>query len=115
MSTTTKTKNTSESSMEKNLGRKSRLMTRYSIILAITIFSSGCVAVTDRSTEVSSISMESDEPDKSVKKGKPTAPLKITKSRLATRVASYGFLGRAPYICTPSGFGRTSGCFLRRG
>jgi hypothetical protein len=23
------------------------------------------------------------------------------------------YLGRAPYICTPSGFGQKSGCFLR--
>ncbi|HEY9212292.1 MAG TPA: hypothetical protein VIQ29_05475 [Ancylobacter sp.] len=26
-----------------------------------------------------------------------------------------GYLGRAPYICTPSGFGRKSTCFLRTG
>ena len=31
----------------------------------------------------------------------------------AVNVASRQFLGNAPYVCTPSGFGRTSTCFAR--
>lgn len=30
-----------------------------------------------------------------------------------TRKRTAAYLGRAPYICSPSGFGRTSHCFLR--
>ena len=42
----------------------------------------------------------------------------MERSRTATRpqavnVASRQFLGNAPYVCTPSGFGRTSTCFAR--
>lgn len=29
------------------------------------------------------------------------------------RKTTAAYLGRAPYICSPSGFGRTSHCFLR--
>jgi hypothetical protein len=29
------------------------------------------------------------------------------------KVVNSTYHGRAPYICTPSGFGRTSGCFQR--
>ncbi|MFB9950108.1 hypothetical protein ACFFP0_14700 [Rhizobium puerariae] len=29
------------------------------------------------------------------------------------KIIQTNYLGRAPYICTPSGFGSTSRCFLR--
>ncbi|RFB79847.1 hypothetical protein DYH55_10380 [Methylovirgula sp. 4M-Z18] len=32
---------------------------------------------------------------------------------LAVKMAGDGYLGHAPYICTPSGFGQTSRCFPR--
>jgi len=40
---------------------------------------------------------------------------KITKGRnsISAKVIRVSYLGRAPYICTPSGFGRTSRCFAR--
>ncbi|CAN7281447.1 hypothetical protein LJR231_001339 [Phyllobacterium sp. LjRoot231] len=40
---------------------------------------------------------------------------KITKGRstISTKIIKASYLGRAPYICTPSGFGRTSRCFAR--
>jgi hypothetical protein len=76
---------------------------------------SGCVMVPDRTATVSSISTGSGYPHMFTDRGKAAAPEKVIKRTLPIKVASYSFLGRAPYICTPSGFGRTSGCFLRRG
>ena len=35
------------------------------------------------------------------------------KTSLSEKVAKVAYLGRAPYICTPSGFGRMSKCFAR--
>ena len=41
----------------------------------------------------------------------------ITRKTIETRnvvtVAKSAYLGQAPFICTPSGFGRTSTCFAR--
>lgn len=43
----------------------------------------------------------------------PKAPsTKVEKTSFRTKRA---YLGRAPYICSPSGFGRTASCFLRAG
>ena len=75
---------------------------------------SGCVLAPDTAT-VSSISTESRHPVMFPGKRTMKVPEKVSASVLPVRVASYGFLGRAPYICAPSGFGRTSGCFLRKG
>ena len=36
-----------------------------------------------------------------------------TPSPLPQKALKVSYLGRAPYICTPSGFGRTSRCFAR--
>ncbi|MDL2398743.1 hypothetical protein [Rhizobium mayense] len=43
------------------------------------------------------------------------AKKKIVKSQNATstKLVKPIYLGAAPYICTPSGFGHTSKCFLR--
>jgi hypothetical protein len=40
---------------------------------------------------------------------------KTIKSRntISTKIVKASYFGRAPYICTPSGFGRTSMCFAR--
>jgi hypothetical protein len=81
---------------------------------AIALLISGCVAAPDRAT-VSSVSTETHYPNISVRKGKAPAFQKTTKETLPVKVANYNFIGRAPYICTPSGFGRTSSCFLRKG
>jgi hypothetical protein len=79
------------------------------ILIAITMLS-GCVMAHDRTTTTSFVSTESGYPDMAVSKRKMARPGRVIK-----RTLDYSFLGRAPYICTPSGFGRTSGCFLRRG
>jgi hypothetical protein len=44
--------------------------------------------------------------------GKP-APGKQAVKQKAPKLVRSAFLGRAPYVCTPSGFGSTSRCFLR--
>jgi hypothetical protein len=85
--------------------------------LTVSVFSllvSGCVLAPDTVT-VSSISTESRHPAMLPDKKTMKVPEKVSVSLLPVRVTSRGFLGRAPYICTPSGFGRTSGCFLRKG
>lgn len=81
---------------------------------AFSVLVSGCALAPDTAT-VSSISTGSRHPVMFPGKKTVKVPEKVSASVLPVRVASYGFLGRAPYICTPSGFGRTSGCFLRKG
>ena len=76
---------------------------------------SGCTMVPERTATVSSISTVSGYPDRLAARRKTAAPERTIRTTLPIKVASYSFLGSAPYICTPSGFGRTSGCFLRRG
>jgi hypothetical protein len=45
---------------------------------------------------------------------KKTAGIKpVIATQRAAKAVRTTYLGRAPYICTPSGFGRTSSCFLR--
>ncbi len=41
------------------------------------------------------------------------AATKSASSSKSVRVASANYLGRAPYICTPSGFGSKTRCFNR--
>jgi hypothetical protein len=43
---------------------------------------------------------------------RPEQPVKVEKATF-THKRSHAYLGRAPYICTPSGFGTTASCFLR--
>jgi hypothetical protein len=49
---------------------------------------------------------------------KPLTKTKLVKIQNSTKrpvmkASSSRYLGRAPYICSPSGFGRTSTCFAR--
>ncbi|MDZ5698801.1 hypothetical protein [Chelativorans sp. M5D2P16] len=71
----------------------------------------GCAAMPD-TTMTSSVSVEAEEsaPAPQLKK---TVRHKKSAGQPSVKVASARYLGRAPYICTPSGFGRTSSCFLR--
>jgi hypothetical protein len=79
---------------------------------AVAVLTSGCVMMPDTMASVSSVSTVSGYPEISINKRK-AAPDKA--SNLLPKPVSHSYLGRAPYICTPSGFGRTSGCFVRRG
>jgi len=73
---------------------------------------SGCEIAPDR-TLVSSIAAEVHHPNLSNKKREKLTPENVAAVTLDLQKVSYGFLGHAPYICTPSGFGRTSSCFRR--
>ncbi|WP_245581927.1 hypothetical protein [Phyllobacterium phragmitis] len=68
-------------------------------------------------TVTSSVSTQVGYPSVSLTQKKPAQRGNIVKKsspKLASpKLASNGHLGRAPYICTPSGFGKTSRCFLR--
>lgn len=44
---------------------------------------------------------------------KRPAPAKQAVTQKPAKLVRSAYLGRAPYICTPSGFGSTSRCFLR--
>lgn len=80
--------------------------------LAAVLLVSGCEITPDR-TLVSSISTETHHPNIPNKKRVRPTPEKVTATTLDVQTVSYGFLGHSPYICTPSGFGRTSSCFRR--
>jgi hypothetical protein len=77
---------------------------------AVAVLGSGCARLPDRTNVAESLSTES---------GYPNVPIKRSIGRrsermLPVKLANSSYLGRAQYICTPSGFGRTSGCFLRK-
>jgi hypothetical protein len=82
------------------------------IAFVAALLVSGCEIAPDR-TLVSSISAEVHRPNLSNKKREKPAPEKVATTTPDLQKVSYGFLGHAPYICTPSGFGRTSSCFRR--
>ncbi|WP_163272942.1 hypothetical protein [Chelativorans alearense] len=44
---------------------------------------------------------------------KKAVKAKAPNTQITVKLASSQYLGNAPYICTPSGFGRTSTCFTR--
>lgn len=43
----------------------------------------------------------------------PSVAQKADKLKKKVAARKNPYLGRAPYICTPSGFGKTATCFLR--
>jgi hypothetical protein len=78
------------------------------VLVAATL--AGCSATTDRSVKTASLSKQVGYavPTKKTARSKP-----IAVTQRAIKLVRTSYLGRAPYICTPSGFGRTSSCFLR--
>lgn len=81
-------------------------------VSAVAVLASGCARLPDKTIVAESASTESGYPNVPIKRG--MAPARRIDRMLPVKLASSGYLGRAQYICTPSGFGRTSGCFLRR-
>lgn len=71
-----------------------------------------CIAAPIKMAEAQSASIELGYP--SDMKAADTKK-KVIKSRkaISANIVKASYLGRAPYICTPSGFGRTSRCFAR--
>ncbi|MFS8113776.1 hypothetical protein QD460_18790 [Rhizobium jaguaris] len=81
-------------------------------ILKAALFVVVCAAVPTEMAAAQSISVEQGYQHVT----KPSdAKKKIMKSKNAasTNFVKPIYLGAAPYICTPSGFGHTSKCFLR--
>jgi hypothetical protein len=79
----------------------------------IAVLPSGCTVLPSSTATTPSGSNQVGYPRIAIDE-KTTTSGKKSKSVLPTKLMSNNYLGRAPYICTPSGFGRTSGCFLRR-
>nr|WP_225169473.1 hypothetical protein [Ensifer sp. IC4062] len=79
----------------------------FALLLAAAV--SGCSATADQSIRTSSLTRQVGYPTLS---NKPAAAKQVVVQR-AAKLERGAYLGRAPYICTPSGFGSTSRCFLR--
>ncbi|MDK1377611.1 MULTISPECIES: hypothetical protein [unclassified Sinorhizobium] len=79
----------------------------FALLLAAAV--SGCSATADQSIRTSSLTKQLGYPALS---SKPVAAKQVVVQR-AAKLERAAYLGRAPYICTPSGFGSTSRCFLR--
>ncbi|MBB4188586.1 hypothetical protein [Sinorhizobium terangae] len=88
-------------------GRSKIVRSVFALLLATAV--SGCSATPDQSIRTSSLTRQVGYPALS---NKPVASKQIVVQQ-AAKLERAAFLGRAPYICTPSGFGSTSRCFLR--
>ncbi|MEI2299597.1 hypothetical protein [Ensifer sp. MJa1] len=91
-----------------------------SSILSLLLFSAGCSSTVVSESPLFASRHSSAYASPSVKVRKEEKQLiKVAEAddKLVepqpTRKRTTGYLGRAPYICSPSGFGRTSHCFLR--
>lgn len=91
------------------LGNRSTVV-RSILALLIAATASACSAVADQSIQTSSVTKEIGYP---VSTGEPLAAKRTAVTQKTTKLERTAYLGRAPYICTPSGFGSTSRCFLR--
>lgn len=80
------------------------------LALLVAATASACSAVTDRDIQTASVTKEVGYP---VSASEQPATKRGTVTQKPTKVDRTAYLGRAPYICTPSGFGSTSRCFLR--
>ena len=79
------------------------------VIIAAT---AGCTSSPDTTATTSSVSNVAGYPGLLIEK-KPAIREKADKKVLPVKLSGDVYPGRAPYICTPSGFGQTSTCFLR--
>lgn len=91
----------------KILSRAILLPAMVSIVLA------GCTVMPDRAVRTAFVSKEVGYPGMPI--DKRTAPVGKRGKTALTNPVRASYPGRAPYICSPSGFGRTSSCFLRKG
>lgn len=79
----------------------------FALLLSAAV--SGCSVTPDQSIRTSSLTRHVGYPALS---NKSVAAKQIVVQR-AAKLERAAYLGRAPHICTPSGFGSTSRCFLR--
>ena len=90
-------------------------------LLCLTIAAlalSGCSSIVGGDVKSASITTETSHafPAKTIKPKSKIAAVnrRATAGRTAVKAsANVPFYGRAPYICTPSGFGQTTRCFRR--
>lgn len=88
-------------------------------VLSLLLLSAGCSSTVVSETPLFASGHSSAYASPSIKVRKEEKQLKISEADedivepAPTRRRTATYLGRAPYICSPSGFGRTSHCFLR--
>lgn len=88
-------------------------------ILGLLLFSVGCSSTVIGETPLFSSSHSSAYTSPSVKIRKEEKQLKVAEADedvvapQPVKKSAASYLGRGPYICSPSGFGRTSHCFQR--
>ncbi|MDH6231593.1 hypothetical protein M2281_002191 [Mesorhizobium soli] len=96
----------------KNINMKLGVIGKFLIVAQILIVSmliSERAYASDRPTMISFGLTDSGLPQLKNKR----KPNRISSSFGRVKVSSVNYLGSAPYICTPSGFGSTSRCFRR--
>ncbi|HEV7305682.1 hypothetical protein [Ensifer sp.] len=83
------------------------------------LLSAGCSSTVIGETPLFAASQSSAYASPAVKVRKEEKQLQVAEAEddiiipAPARSRTTAYLGRAPYICSPSGFGRTSHCFLR--
>ncbi|HEV7317251.1 MAG TPA: hypothetical protein VGO04_01395 [Ensifer sp.] len=88
-------------------------------VLSLLLLSAGCSSTVVGETPLFASSSSSAYASPSVKVRKEQKQLQVAEAEedivepAPTRRRTTAYLGRAPYICSPSGFGHTSHCFLR--
>ena len=88
-------------------------------VLGLLLLSAGCSSTVVSETPLFASGHSSAYASPAVKVRKEEKGLKVAEADedivkpAPTRRRTTAYLGRAPYICSPSGFGRTSRCFLR--
>ncbi|MDK1385679.1 hypothetical protein QN224_09710 [Sinorhizobium sp. 8-89] len=88
-------------------GRSNIVRGVFALLLAAAV--SGCSVTPDQSIRTSSLTRQVGYP---ALNNKRVAAKPVVVQR-AVKLERAAYLGRATYICTPSGFGSTSRCFLR--
>ena len=90
-----------------------RLMLIKIAVALVTTLILGCSAIPDR---IETTSLEPDLSAQSKIMVKTGSSAKVSTNPMLPKITrGSSYLGSAPYICKPSGFGMTSSCFLRNG
>lgn len=88
-------------------------------VLSLLLLSAGCSSTVISETPLFASGHSSAYASPAIKVRREAKDLKVAEADedivepAPTRRRTTAYLGRAPYICSPSGFGRTSHCFLR--
>lgn len=90
--------------------RNASVALRRILAVAFAVFAFAVAPITMASAQSAAVEIGYPAGLKASAASKRLANGKTSNSRKIMKVS---YLGRAPYICTPSGFGRTSRCFER--